>query len=138
MLEKHPNVRYVGCHLGSLEWDVQELAQRLDRYPNMAVDLAARIGDLQILDREEVRQFMIDYQDRLIYATDMGIREESDAVASAEGMHRTWLRDWAYFSTDSLIDVRGVDEPVKSLDLPAKVLSKLYSENAEKWYSPFQ
>jgi len=43
MLEKHPNLRVVGCHLGSLEYDTDELAKRLDRYPNFAVDTAARI-----------------------------------------------------------------------------------------------
>ena len=31
MLEKHPGLRVVGCHLGSLEFDVDELAKRLDK-----------------------------------------------------------------------------------------------------------
>lgn len=47
MLKKHPNLRFVGAHLGSLEWDVDELAKCLDKFPNMAVDMAARITHLQ-------------------------------------------------------------------------------------------
>ena len=70
VLEKHPHLRFVGCHLGSLEYDVDELAKRLDKYPNFAVDMAARIVHFQVQDREKVRNFIIKYQDRLLYGTD--------------------------------------------------------------------
>ena len=66
-VEKQPDMRFVGAHLGSLEWDVDELAKRLDKFPNMAVDMAARISHLQHqtkLNREKVREFLIRYQDR--------------------------------------------------------------------------
>lgn len=46
MLEKHPDLVFIGAHLGSLEWSLDELAKRLDRFPNMAVDLA-RMSNLQ-------------------------------------------------------------------------------------------
>ncbi|MFB0516881.1 MAG: amidohydrolase family protein, partial [Candidatus Neomarinimicrobiota bacterium] len=134
MLKKHPDVRYVGCHLASIEWSVQELAKRLDKFPNMAVDLAERIDDLQLLDRDEVRQFFIDYQDRLLYATDFGIDEEDDPVAAARKIHETWLLDWKYFTTDSIMTIPGIDQPVMGLDLPPDVLKKLYRENAKAWY----
>jgi len=35
LLEKHPDLKFVGAHLGSLEWNVDELAKRLDRFPNI-------------------------------------------------------------------------------------------------------
>ena len=47
MLEKHPDLQFIGAHLGSLEWSVDELAKRLNKFPNMAVDMAARISHLQ-------------------------------------------------------------------------------------------
>ncbi len=59
-VEKHPDMRFVGAHLGSLEWDVDELAKRLDRFPNMAVDVAARVPHIQFqskANREKVRDF---------------------------------------------------------------------------------
>lgn len=40
MLEKHPALKFIGAHLGSLEWSLEELSKRLDRFPNMALDLA--------------------------------------------------------------------------------------------------
>ncbi len=47
MLEKHPDLQFIGAHLGSLEWSIDELSKRLDKFPNMAVDTAARISHLQ-------------------------------------------------------------------------------------------
>lgn len=47
MLEKHPDLRFIGAHLASLEWSLDEVSKRLDRYPNMAVDLA-RMSDLYV------------------------------------------------------------------------------------------
>ena len=43
MLKNHSKTRFVGCHLGSMEDDVDQIAKRFDLYPNFAVDTAARI-----------------------------------------------------------------------------------------------
>jgi predicted TIM-barrel fold metal-dependent hydrolase len=134
MLEKHPNIRYVACHLGSIEWDMKELAKRLDRFPNMAVDLAARVDDIQFLEQTEVRDFFIQYQDRILYGTDLSIREHHDPLAYAQEMHRTWKNDWRYFATDSLLTIEGLDKPVVGMHLPPQVLQKIYYSNAKKWY----
>ena len=37
VLARHPDLRVIGCHLGSMEFDVDEVARRLDRFPNFAV-----------------------------------------------------------------------------------------------------
>ena len=74
LLELHPDLIFIGCHLGSLEWNVDELAKRLDKFPNMAVDMAARICHLQYQSQRtaiKVRDFCIKYQDRLLYGTDL-------------------------------------------------------------------
>ena len=42
VLARYPKLRVVGCHLGSDEDDLKQLARRLDAYPNFAVDTAAR------------------------------------------------------------------------------------------------
>ena len=74
-------MKFIGAHLGSLEWNVDELARRLDKFPNMAVDMAARITHLQFQSAtnwQKVHDFMIKYQDRLLYATDDVIEQSSD------------------------------------------------------------
>ena len=140
MLEKNPDLVFIGAHLGSLEWNVDELAKTLDRFPNMAVDMAARMGQLFYqthFDREKVRAFFIKYQDRLLYATDMGANGSEDKEALAKDMHDTWYRDWRYFVTDDILSCDLVDEEYKGVKLPKEVVDKIYYRNAQKWLGAF-
>jgi len=137
VLEKHPHLRFVGCHLGSLEYDVDELAKRLDKYPNMAVDMAARIVHFQVQEREKVKNFLVKYQDRLLYGTDNEIgRVRSNPEAQVKYLDEVYRNDYRYFATDQEIKVPGVKPnfKVRGLALPASVLKKVYHENALKWY----
>ncbi|AHM63039.1 amidohydrolase [Flammeovirgaceae bacterium 311] len=143
MLEKHPDLKFIGAHLGSLEWSVDELAIRLDKYPNMAVDMAERISHLQyqsITERQKVHDFFLKYQDRLLYATDLrltaadlvlkGVTDPADIQQHA---HEVWLRHWQFFTTDQSMRVPKVEGEFRGLKLPTEVIDKIYRENAERW-----
>ncbi len=134
MLARHPGLRVIGCHLGSMEDDLDALAARLDRYPNFAVDTAARVKHLSLAPREKVRAFLIKYRDRILYATDDG----AQAGNKAAGRIRDWAadleRDWKFFATAESVDFDG--RKVSGLGLPAPVLRKLYRENALRWVTP--
>jgi len=131
LLARHPTLKVVGCHLGSMEEDVDAIAQRLDRYPNFVVDTAARVEHLTLQPREKVRAFLVRYQDRVLYGTDMGIMPGQDAVETAQRLEREYARDWAYFATAATVEFGG--RRVEGLALPAPVLRKLYRENALRW-----
>ncbi len=133
VLATYPNLKMVGAHLGSLEWDVDVLAERLDRYPNFAVDMAARVCHFQVQDREKVRAFIVNYQDRLLYATDLGVSGDFGEQKRA-WLENEWHSDWAYFATDDLLTSRNVDQEFQGLDLDPKVLRKIYYTNAVRWY----
>lgn len=135
MLAKHPNLHFVGAHLGSLEWSVDELAKRLDRFPNMAVDMAARICHFQVQEREKVRDFIIKYQDRLLYGTDLNAQ---DGQQSFDYHLSTWQNDWRYFTTDDEMTAPPVRESFKGLALPKSVLRKIYHDNAVNWLGAWQ
>jgi hypothetical protein len=140
MLQKNPDLVFVGAHLGSLEWSVDELAKTLDRFPNMAVDMAARMGQLFYqthFEREKVRAFFIKYQDRLLYATDMGANGSEERAELAKELHDTWYRDWRYFVTDDTLRSNLVDEQYLGLKLPKGVVDKIYYQNAIKWLGAF-
>lgn len=99
MLEKHPDLRFLGAHLGSLEWSVDHLAAFLDRFPKVIVETAARVRDLQYqssLDRKKVRDFLIKYQDRVAYGTDFGVRATDTPDQAIENARRRWLANWNY------------------------------------------
>jgi DNA-binding PadR family transcriptional regulator len=137
VLEKHPNLRFVGAHLGSLEWDLDELAKRLDKFPNMAVDMAARIPHLQYLtqkDREKVRTFFDRYQDRIIYATDNGIGPDSNPEKTKAHVNDVWLADWKFFTSDETLSSPHVNGEFQGLNLDKKIIDKIYRENAIRWF----
>jgi len=136
-LKRHPDLKFIGCHLGSLEWNVDSLAKRLDKFPNMAVDMSARICHLQYQsasDRNRIRDFCIQYQDRLLYGTDAGYDGDSDPEDFRKSMHETWLDDWIYFTSDDEMISDKFKGKFKGLKLPKEVVNKIYSENAIKWY----
>ena len=137
MLEKHPDLKFVGAHMGSLEYDVDELARTLDRFPNMAVDLAARMGQVfyqTAADREKVRDFFMRYQDRLLYATDLGDNGSSSEDQLHGTMEAAWKRDWEFFVTDNEMQSDLINEPFKGLQLPKEVVDKVFYQNALRWF----
>jgi len=134
MLAKHPDLKFVGAHLGSLEWSVDELAKRLDLYPNFAVDMAARVCHFQVQDREKVRDFITKYQDRLLYATDIVVSEDSDIEERIEWLDNEWKSDWTYFSSNEEMNSPSVNGSFFGLALPEDVLRKIYETNAIDWY----
>ena len=132
VLKKYPKLDFIGAHMASIEWSVDELADRLDNYPNLKVDMAARMYPIQYqssIDREKVRNFMIRYQDRILYATDFEVHDQpgrnSDEIMA--NLYKGWLSQWIYLATDSTIEVKG-------LKLPRDVIDKIYFKNAEKYF----
>ncbi|SHM84558.1 Amidohydrolase [Cyclobacterium lianum] len=137
MLEKHPDLKFVGAHMGSLEYDVDELASTLDRFPNMAVDLAARMGQVfyqTAEDRENVRDFFIRYQDRLLYATDLSDNGERSEEELHAAMDAAWKRDWEFFVTDNEMKSNLINQPFRGLKLPREVVDKVFYTNAKEWF----
>ena len=132
LLQRHPNLKVVGAHLGSMEVDVDQIAQRFDTYPNFAVDTAARVDYLMLQQPEKVRAFLIKYQDRVLYATDNVLFPPD----TTENVLREWAaryaRDWRYFAGDAEVKFDG--GTTTGLHLPKDVLRKLYHDNAVKWF----
>ena len=130
-------MKFIGCHLGSLEYDVDELAKRLDKYPSMAVDMAARISHLQyqsVTDREKIRNFCIKYQDRLMYGTDLEDSRSESREELGKTLHGVWLADWKFFTDDEEMTSDQFDGKYRGLKLPKEVVDKIYSKNAIDWY----
>jgi len=135
MLDKNPSLTFIGAHLASLEWSVEKIAKFLDRYPNASVDLAERISHLQYQtqsDHQKVRNFFMDYQDRILYGTDFQQLEDTDPITLIKNMNERWMLEWKYFNTDEKISVPELDLPVRGLALPKNVVDKIYRLNAEK------
>jgi len=131
VLAKYPKLRVVGAHLGSMEADLNEMAQRFDRYPNFAVDTAARVPYFILQPREKVRAFLIKYQDRILYATDLVVMPQDNTEKALQEWTSTYERDWKFFATDQTVEYKGHN--ARGLRLPESVLRKLYRDNAIRW-----
>jgi hypothetical protein len=132
MVKKHPALRFMGAHLGSLEWSLDELANRLDAYPNMSVDLT-RMANLKLhalKNHEKTRRFFIKYKDRLIYGTDTAINATENPGEVKKAIRDKWLDDWEFFVTDNTINLPGFGR-LTGLKLPRRVVDKIYLENAQ-------
>ena len=131
LLEQNPKLRVVGAHLGSMETDVDEIARHFDRYPNFAVDTAARMEYLMIQPREKVRNFLIKYQDRVVYGTDLEFLANESTPEALKDWQDTYARDWKFLATDQMLQLRGRE--IEGLNLPEPVLRRLFHDNAVRW-----
>ena len=139
----HAGLRFVGAHLGSLEYDVNRIAAFLDRFPNASVDMAARMSQVQyqsVRDYEKVRNFFIKYQDRLLYGTDLTLNPD-ELAADPNGLefkrsaHDVWTRDWRYLATEEPQRVEIIKADVPGLALPRDVIDKVYYQNAVRAFA---
>jgi predicted TIM-barrel fold metal-dependent hydrolase len=136
MLARHPRIKFIGAHIGSMENDLDEVARRLDAYPNFAVDIGGRVRNLQAIslcDREKVRSFMITYQDRILYGTDFVDALAEDGPCSADYFHSLWKSDWLFLATDSCIHCAIPGAGIRGLALPRQTIDRIYRLNAERW-----
>jgi len=131
ILEKHPNLRVIGAHLGSMEVDLDQLAEHFDRYPNFAVDTAARVPYLMLQPRKTVRAFLIKYHDKVLYGTDVDLEPGTNAADAMRDAKDVYLRDWKFFATNDLLEYNG--RKIRGLGLPHSTLRKLYHDNAVRW-----
>jgi len=131
MLKIHPDLKFVGAHLASLEWSLDEVAKRLDKFPNMSVDLT-RMSNLKLHtlnNRQKTRDFFIKYQDRLVYGTDSGINATTNPTEMKKRIHDRWVREWKFYVSDERIILEGFGE-LRGLKLPWEVVDKIYRTNA--------
>jgi predicted TIM-barrel fold metal-dependent hydrolase len=132
VLVENPDLRVVGAHLGSMESNLNELAQHLDDYPNFAVDLAGRISYLTALPKEVVVAFITKYQDRILYGTDDTIYPQDDVTRAVARMESSYAADWRYFASRKTLTYRH--RKVEGLGLPRNILRRIYHDNAVHWF----
>jgi len=129
-IARNPRLTIIGMHLASLEYDVDEVGKRLDAYPNLYVETAARINDLAMQPSEKVRDFFLRYQNRVMWGTDFG-----EGSTSRAGLNASFDQQWRYYAsgdTVTLGSARGWHRTVQGLSLPMTVLDKFAHRNAER------
>lgn len=138
VLERHPRLRVVGAHLGSLEYDVAEVEARLVRFPNFFVDTAERLLDLALQPVERVRAFFDAHPDRVLFGSDLlfetafSAMSELERQAALAHVRQTFQQEQAFYSQAGQLRVRGRD--VSGLGLPEAILQQVFEANARRCY----
>jgi predicted TIM-barrel fold metal-dependent hydrolase len=138
MLRAHPGLRFDAVHLASLEWDVDRVADFLDRFPSAVVDVAARLVHLEyqaVRQRAKVRRFLVRYQDRILYGSDSAYGPEDSDPAEIGALHQQWLEDWRFLVTSERMQSTDFDGAFRGLQLPRAVVDKIYRRNAEALFT---
>ena len=145
LLELFPETTFVGVHFANNPEDVDWVAERLERYPNLYVDISARVPELGRHDPARVREIFEQYSHRILFGTDLAVAREGQDVFFMLGStgeepdtadevpvffeaHRHWLET----------DERGIAHPtpiqgdwtVDAIGLSSEVLQRIYYENA--------
>jgi hypothetical protein len=131
VLANHPDLRMVGVHLGSMERNLDNIATHMDKYPNFAIDTAARMEYLMLMPPEKVSAFLIKYQDRVLYGTDLDLHADANLPEALNEWQSTYARDWKFLATGETLTVEG--KQVHGLNLPQPILQKIFRSNAIHW-----
>jgi predicted TIM-barrel fold metal-dependent hydrolase len=133
---RHPNTQFIALHVGNFAEDLENVSQNLDRFANMFVDTAARIGELGRQPRT-ARKFFEKYQDRILFGTDATphAREFPQQVYE-DKLYQIYFR---FLETDDeYFDYAPARVPpqgrwrIYGISLPDEILKKVYTANAAR------
>lgn len=139
ILEKHPDLVVLGAHLGSMEHDLDAIADRFERHPNFHIEVSARTRNLTRHPPEKVRALFLKYPDRILYGVDAswkpylrGGTTEILRRAHLTRLRERYLADYAYYAGSGEIEYNG--RKVQALALPPDVLARFYHANAQRLF----
>jgi hypothetical protein len=133
---KHSGTTFVALHVGHWAENLKAVGEMLDRFPNVNVELGARIGELGRQPRT-TRTFFDKYQDRILFGTDaIPLGTETPQQVFGENLYRIYYR---FLETeDEYFDYAPARIPpqgrwrIYGVGLPEQILRKVYHENAER------
>lgn len=136
IIERHPKTTFVCLHVGNHPENLDEVSAWLRRYPNMHVEIGARIGELGRQPRR-ARQFFDEFPDRILFGTDATPNGSSVPQQDlTPAMYQCYFR---FLETlDEYFDYSPAEVPpqgrwrIYGIGLPDATLRNLYHDNAAR------
>jgi predicted TIM-barrel fold metal-dependent hydrolase len=135
---RHPKTTFVALHVGHDAENLAFVGETLDRFPNVLVELGARIGELGRQPRT-ARRFFERYQDRILFGTDAVPPPAGEATPQQvfkEALYEIYFR---FLETeDEYFDYAPAPIPpqgrwrIYGVGLPDAILKKVYHDNAAR------
>ncbi len=133
---RHPKTRFIALHVGNFSENLANVSENLDRFSNMHVDIAARIGELGRQPRT-ARAFFDKHQDRILFGTDATPHgDEFPQQVFNDKLYEIYYR---FLETDDeYFDYAPAKTPpqgrwqIYGIHLPDSILRKVYNGNAAR------
>ncbi len=126
VIARHPKTTFICAHMADLPEDLAQLDAYLTQYPNMNVEISARVSELG-RQPYTARKFFLKHSDRILFGTD-GVPPVSELIPHWRFLE-TFDENFPYednpFPPQGLWNITGIG-------LPDEVLNKVYSENAAR------
>ncbi len=126
VIERHPRTKFIGAHMANSSEDLVTVADWLEKYPNLYVEFASRIGELG-RQPYTARRFFLQYADRILFGTDGPWPE----------LRLTYY--WRFLETyDEYFPYSEKEFPpqgfwrIYGIALPPRILRQIYYENASR------
>ncbi|MGB2714611.1 MAG: amidohydrolase family protein, partial [Vicinamibacterales bacterium] len=133
---RHPKTTFIALHVGHNAENLGYVSECLEKFPNMYVEIGARIGELGRQPRT-ARKFFDRYQDRILFGTDAvphGV--ETPQQIFGELLYQIYFR---FLETeDEYFDYAPAPVPpqgrwrIYGIGLPDAILRKVYHDNAAR------
>ncbi len=126
LVSKHPETTFIIAHGGSYSENLGQVSAWLNKYPNMHVDIAARLAEFGRQPYTS-RRFFTEHQDRILFGTDYG------PGAANHFLYYEFLETKnEYFDyTTSAIPGQGRWK-IYGIGLEDEILEKVYYKNAKR------
>lgn len=120
----HPGTQFWGLHMANRDENLDEVAEWMERYPNLMLELGGRIAELGRQPRRAAR-FLTQFQDRVMFGMDTKLTTDA---------YRTYFR---FLETeDEYFEYPGYpwqgSWKIYGLNLSDEVLRKVYHDNAAR------
>jgi predicted TIM-barrel fold metal-dependent hydrolase len=136
VIARHPKTHFIVLHVGNNAENLSYVGECMDRYPNMSVELGARIGELGRQPRMS-RKFFDKYQDRILFGTD-AVPNGTDTPQQIFGAELYEIYYRFLETEDEYFDYAPAPVPpqgrwrIYGLGLPDSILKKVYYQNAAR------
>ncbi|MGM0577409.1 MAG: amidohydrolase family protein [Myxococcota bacterium] len=143
LVARHRDTTFIGVHFANYPEDLAYVRRFLEDNPNVVVDTAARVPEIGRHPPEEVRKLFVDFQDRILFGTDLGVSSRGlmlgstgEEPATMEDVKPFYDAHWRFFEGGEEgmahpTPIQG-DWTIDAIRLPEEVLEKLYRTNAER------
>jgi hypothetical protein len=140
---RHPRTTFVAVHFADDPEELAKVDAWLGQFPNLCVDVAARIPEIGRSPPELVRPIFLRHADRILLGTDFQVYDRLTLGSGGDGpppsdddARSFFAKHWRFFETNDrgfahMTPIQG-NWTIDGIGLPADVLRRIYFDNARR------